>query len=129
MKTFVYLATVATTFIALLSPQVLKAQTILAPVSPYNASPTPIFVPSLPIVKIVPTQVTPIFIYPDTNYFPGSIITNYDGGSYPIRQRRDDRQQQNAYPRALQSNCTTSIIGSPIPSPIAIDRFTGAPCR
>lgn len=60
--------------------------------------------------------------------------TFYDNYNYP-RNRRDRRQptviiqQNNIYPQNNRSNCTTTIIGSPIPSPIPLDRTTGQPCR
>jgi hypothetical protein len=44
-------------------------------------------------------------------------------------QERETVRQKNVYPSSDRSNCTTTIIGSPIPSPIPIDRYTGQPCR
>ncbi len=73
---------------------------------------------------------TTIDNYPRNDSFYGS-GNNYD------RNRRDRRQpqviiiQQNNgyYPSSNRSNCSTTIIGSPIPSPIPLDRSTGQPCR
>lgn len=54
--------------------------------------------------------------------------------NYPRNRRRQRQptviiQQNNIYPQNSRSNCTMTIIGSPIPSPIPLDRTTGQPCR
>ncbi|WP_310481459.1 hypothetical protein [Chamaesiphon sp. VAR_48_metabat_403] len=130
MKKFICLATIAIS--ALLVPATVKAQGY-----PYGgSSSTTIYVPSTETTTTVTTtQVTPTIIYPSNNSFGTSTTTTYDGGSYSVRRYRQYPQptvilqQQNIiYPRAIQSNCSTSIIGSPIPSPIALDR-SGNPCR
>ncbi len=82
---------------------------------------------SLTISIPTTTTTTTIDNYPSNNPF-------YGGSNYG-RDRRDRRQQkvipQNNvyYPSSDRSSCTTTIIGSPIPSPIPIDRNTGQPCR
>ncbi len=80
------------------------------------------------------TTTTPIYqnIYPGTNLFPNSSDNNYYGGG--TNRQGYDRpsviiQQNDPYPRAAGSSCSTSIVGSPIPSPVAIDRYSGQPCR
>jgi hypothetical protein len=70
---------------------------------------------------------TTIDNFPRTNTF-------YDNDNYPRNHLRHRQptviiQQNNIYPSNSRSNCTTTIIGSPIPSPIPIDRTTGQPCR
>jgi hypothetical protein len=127
MKNFIYLAAIATT--VLLSPGSVKAQGF--PVG--GSSSTTIYIPSIETTTTT-TQVAPIIIYPNNNSFGNSTTTIYDGGVYPIRHRHQYHQpmvilqQQNIYPRAVQSTCSTSIIGSPIPSPIPLDR-SGQPCH
>jgi hypothetical protein len=127
MKSIIYLATIIST--VLIGSTLVKAQGY-----PYGGSlTTTIYVPSIETTTTTTTtQINPIVIYPSNNSVGTSTLTNY--GSYPIRQRRQYRQptviiqQQNIYPSARQSTCSTSIIGSPIPSPIALDR-SGQPCR
>jgi hypothetical protein len=74
-----------------------------------------------------PTSGIPIYqnIYPGTNLFPNS-NERYDSG---YARPSIIIQQNSPYPPAIGSNCSTSIVGSPISSPVAIDRFTGLPCR
>jgi hypothetical protein len=74
------------------------------------------------------TTTTTIENYPRNNPFYGD-SNNFD-------RNRQDRGQQRVispsnvyYPRNNHRSCTTMIIGSPIPSPIPIDRNTGQPCR
>jgi hypothetical protein len=144
MKNLFSLATIATTIITLLTPVTGKAQGVFVQPFPSTGySSTTIYVPSIPQDRgyandintttiIDPTSPN---IYPNSNSFPGSINTPYYGSSYPNRRYIPSRQptvifpQQNFYPRGVQSACTTSIIGSPIPSPIALNRYTGTPCR
>ncbi len=79
-----------------------------------------------------PTSGIPIYqnIYPGTSLFPNSNDTYYGGYARPGYARPSVIIQQNSpYPPAIGSSCSTSIVGSPIPSPVAIDRFTGQPCR
>jgi hypothetical protein len=124
MKKNTCLAAIVTTVLML--PTVVRAQGY-----PYSGSATTtIYVPSIETTTTTTTQITPSVIYPN-NSFGTSTTTIYNGGGYNSRHRHRDRQiiqQQNSYPRAVQSNCSTSVIGSPIPSPIALDR-SGQPCR
>jgi hypothetical protein len=124
MKSFICLATITTAI--LLSPTVVNAQAYP------GATVTTIYVPSIETVTITPTHINPTAIQPDYNSV-GTVTTTttyYGGGVRPLRQHRQYYQQQQVitYPRAVQSSCSTSIIGSPIPSPIALDR-SGQPCR
>jgi hypothetical protein len=63
---------------------------------------------------------------------PSSLIIqgrNY-GGYYPYPQTSPVIIiQQPAAPVYYQQSCTTSVIGSPIPTPYARDSVTGAVCR
>jgi hypothetical protein len=73
-------------------------------------------------------------IYPRTEQVYPTQIYQSNFGSYPRYYRSYPPQViiQTApvyYPPAIQSRCTTSIIGSPIPSAVPLDRFTGNPCR
>jgi hypothetical protein len=78
-----------------------------------------------------PNSGIPVYqnIYPGTSLFPNS--SDYYGG---YDRRGYDRptviiQKNSPYPPAIGSTCSTSIVGSPIASPVALDRFTGFPCR
>jgi hypothetical protein len=116
MKYLVCLTTIATTAIALLVPGSVTAQSIINQgLPPGGYSSTTIYVPSTETTTTTTTtQVSPN-LYPSNNSFATS-TNNYYGG------RSDDRrhqptvifQQNNIYPNAAQSNCTTSVIGSPI---------------
>ena len=141
MKVFSYLATIATTVITLFAPSLVRAQGVFVQPFPSSGySSTTIYVPSVPPIIISPTDRSMQNISPNGDYFPNSTTTYYDSG-YQIyrdpqyRQYRQYRQpplifrQQEIYPRSVQPTCTTTIIGSPIPSPIALDRYTGTPCR
>ena len=138
MKVFSYLATIATAVITVLAPSLVRAQGVLVQPFPSSGySSTTIYVPSVPPIIITPTDRSIGNIDPTSDYFPNSITTYDNGGDriYRAPQYRQYRQpplifrQQEIYPRSVQSNCTTTIIGSPIPSPIALDRYTGLPCR
>lgn len=141
MKVFSYLATIATTVITVLAPSLVRAQGVFVQPFPSSGySSTTIYVPSVAPIIITPTDRATQNIYPNINYFPNSTAT-YDRSGDRIyrdpqyRQYRQYRQpplifqQQEIYPRSIQPTCTTTIIGSPIPSPIALDRYTGTPCR
>ena len=133
MKNIICLATIVST--VLLSPILVKAQGY-----PYGgSSTTTIYVPSIETTTTTTTtttQLTPTLPYPNNNSVGTLTTTTYGNSypSYPFRQRRQYRQptviiqQQNIYPYVGQSTCSTSIIGSPIPSPVALDR-SGRPCR
>jgi hypothetical protein len=146
MKNFIYLATIATSVLTLFVPTVGQAQGVFVQPFPSSGySSTTIYVPSLPQDRVYPNSINSTTIvdpfspnvYPNSNSFPGSIDTPYYGSSYPNRRYVPFQRptviiypQQNIYPRGgIQSACTTSIIGSPIPSPIALNRYTGTPCR
>lgn len=149
MKNFIYLATIATA--VLLAPAAVKAQPY-----PYGGS-TTIYVPSIESgTTTTTTQIGPN-IYQSSNGvtttttyyggYPNMRTTKYFGtapnvnGAYITNDprinnyyyRQYQRQptvilQQNIYPGGVQSTCSTAIIGSPIPSPVALDR-SGRPCR
>ena len=138
MKVFSYLATIATTVITVLAPSLVRAQGVFVQPFPSSGySSTTIYVPSVPPIIISPTDRSIQNISPNGDYFPNSTTTYYDSGYQIYRdpQYRQHRQpplifrQQEIYPRSVQPTCTTTIIGSPIPSPIALDRYTGTPCR
>ncbi len=38
-------------------------------------------------------------------------------------------QSGNGFPPAIRSTCSTAIVGSPIASPVAVDRISGLPCQ
>lgn len=150
MKNFIYLATIATT--VLLAPAAVKAQPY-----PYGGSTTTIYVPSIESgTTTTTTQISPNIyqsrngVTTTTTYYggyPNMRTTNYYGSSPNVNgyygandprinnyyYRQYQRQptvilQQNIYPGVGQSSCSTAIIGSPIPSPVALDR-SGRPCR
>ncbi len=136
MKVFSYLATIATTVITVLAPSMVRAQGVFVQPFPSSGySSTTIYIPSVAPIIITPTDRATQNIYPNINYFPNSIYDNSGYQIYRYRQYRQYRQpplifqQQEIYPRSIQPTCTTTIIGSPIPSPIALDRYTGTPCR
>jgi hypothetical protein len=64
---------------------------------------------------------------------PSSVIIQNRsyGGSYPYPQASSVIiiQQSTAPVYYPQSYCTTSVVGSPIPTPYARDSITGAICR
>jgi hypothetical protein len=132
MKNFIFSATIVTIILTLSTPASIFAQTIPGQSFPYNGqSSTTIFAPSTETMTT--TQSPPIITYPNNSV--GSSITTYGGSSYPIRRYRQYSQptvvfpHQNIYPRAIQSTCSTVIIGSPIPSAVSLDRSTGRPCN
>jgi hypothetical protein len=148
MKNLIYLATIATT--VLLAPAAVRAQPY-----PYGGSTTTIYVPPIES-STTTTQISPNIyqsrngVTTTTTYYggyPNTRTTNYYGTSPNVNgyygandprinnyyYRQYQRQptiilQQNIYPVGGQSSCSTAIIGSPIPSPVALDR-SGRPCR
>ena len=135
MKNFICLATIAATVGTLITPGSVRAQSLYQGFPSGTSSSTTIYVPPIETTTTTTTtQIAPTNIYPSNNSFGTSTTTTSYGGGYPIHHRRQHYQptiilqQQNIYPRAVQSSCSTSIIGSPIPSPIALDR-SGQPCR
>ncbi len=142
MKNFICLATITTTVISLFAAESVQAQGVFVQPFPSTGySSTTIYIPSLPQGSGYDNGTTTIVVpvspnmYPNSNYFPGSTTTPYYGSGYPSRSYPPYPQttvifpQQNIYHREIQSACTTSIIGSPIPSPIALNRYNGTPCR
>jgi hypothetical protein len=97
-----------------------------------SSSVTTIVTPSL----VTETTTSPVIIY--RSGFGSSVVNEYFQPSY-YYHRYHDRfrqptvilQQQNIiYPPAFShSTCTTSIVGSPIPSPVPLDSRTGQLCR
>jgi hypothetical protein len=138
MKYLVYLTAIATTAITLLVPGSVKAQSVVNQgFPPGGYSSTTIYVPSTEtMTTTTTTQVSPNF-YPSNNSVITSTENYYNGGSYSRRYQQNrqptvilqQNNQNNIYPNAAQYNCTTSVIGSPIPSPVPLDRSTGQPCR
>ena len=133
MKNFIYLAMISTAVISLLLPDALRAQSVFIqgfPSSGYSS--TTIYIPSTETTTTTVDRVNSN-IYPGSNSVTTSTTTTDIGSGYPIRQRRQQGQStiifQNINPRNTQVNCTTSIIGSPIPSPIALNPVTGGLCR
>jgi hypothetical protein len=137
MKAFIFLATIATTVIGTLIPSAARAQGVFVQPFPSTGySSTTVYIPSVEPIIINQTDRTTPFIYPtyNYNYLPNS-NTYYDRG-YPNNRNRGYRQQPpiviqqpNGYPRNVQPTCTTNVIGSPIPNPIALERYTGMPCN
>lgn len=140
MKALIFLATIVTTVITSLAPSSVRAQGVFVqPFPSTDYSSTTIYIPSVepiinsPSVGGVSTTISPTYNY---NYLP-NLPTNYYNSGYPIYRDRLYRQQppiiiqqpNDYYPRSLRQTCTTSVIGSPIPSPIALDRYTGMPCN
>ena len=137
MKAFIFLATIATTVITSLVPSAARAQGVFVQPFPSTGySSTTVYIPSVEPVIISPTDRSVPFIYPTYNYNYLPNTTTYNDRGYPSYRDRMYRQQPpviiqqpNPYPRSVQPTCTTSVIGSPIPSPIALDRYTGTPCN
>jgi len=138
MKVFSYLATIATTVITVLAPSLVRAQGVFVQPFPSSGySSTTIYIPSVAPIIIISTDRPIQNSYPNRNYFPNLTTTYENRGDriYRDAQYRQYRQpplifqQQEIYRRSIQPVCTTTIIGSPIPSPIALDRYTGIPCR
>ncbi|WP_373541578.1 hypothetical protein [Chamaesiphon sp.] len=136
MKALIFLATIAATVVSALLPSAAKAQGVFVQPFPSTGySSTTIYIPSVEPILVSPTDRTPI-IYPTYNYNYQPNSTTYYERGYPNYRNRVYRQppviiqQPKSYPRTGgQQTCTTSVIGSPIPSPIALDRYTGMPCN
>jgi hypothetical protein len=142
VKNFIRLASIATTILALLAPQASRAQGVFGQPFPARGySSTTIYVPTLPQAgrstnDINPTRYDPFApnVYPNSNSFPGLLDTPYYGSSYPNTRfiptppPKVVFPEQNFYGGKFYNTCTTAIIGRPIPSPIALNRYTGTPC-
>ena len=137
MKALIFLATIATTVVSTFVPSAATAQGVFVQPFPSTGySSTTIYVPSVEPVIISPTDRSVPFIYPTYNYNYLPNTTTYYERGYPNNRNRVYRQQPpviiqqpNGYPRSVQPTCTTNVIGSPIPSPIALDRYTGMSCN
>lgn len=142
MKNLFRIASIATTVLVLLAPQASRAQRVLVQPFPSRGySSTTIYVPTLPqtgrsTTDINPTRFDPFApnVYPNINSFPGLLDTPYYGSSYPHTRfvppppSKVIFPAQNFYGGKFYNICTTGIIGSPIPSPISLNRYTGTPC-
>lgn len=136
MKYLIYLTALVTAGIALLMPSSVDAQTVVNQGLPPGYSTTTIYVPSTQTTTTTTTIVTPISTnsYSGVNQFAVSNDSFYIQGFYGQPDRQFARptqfiQQYNGYPGAIESRCSTSVIGSPIASVVPFDRFTGQPCR
>ena len=130
MNKFICLTAISTAVISLLLPSVVRAQSVFMQGFPSGGySSTTISIPSTETTTTV--ERVNSNIYPGNNSVTTSTTTTYTGGSF--RNRRQQGQStvifQNLNPRHTQVNCTTSIIGSPIPSPVALNPVTGGLCR
>jgi hypothetical protein len=132
MKNFIYLTAISMAIISLLLPAKVAAQSIFIqgfPSSGYSS--TTIYIPSTETTTTTTVDRIHSDIFPN-NSVTTSTTTTYTGGGYPLPHRRNQGHPtvifQNEYPRAAQVSCSTSIIGSPIPSPIALNP-SGQPCR
>jgi hypothetical protein len=141
MKYSIWLMTIVATFISVITPTAARAEGLGTQViiSPGGYSSTTIYEPYGTITTTTTTDQSIVNGYPASN---STSITTYsnNGGFYYInrpRRQYNNRyrqpsvgfQQNNIYPYSGQSACTTTIIGSPIPSPIPLNRSTGQPCR
>jgi hypothetical protein len=132
MKNLTYLTAIATTAISILLPTVVTAQSVVVQSFPQQSySSTTIYLPSQ---QTTTTTIVSPNLYPSNESYIQT-DSGYRGKSYRQRNRQSNDptiiivQPTTNYPRAVRSQCTTSIVGSPIPSPVAIDRFSGLPCR
>jgi hypothetical protein len=136
MKNLTYLAASVGTTITLLMPVAVRAQSTVVQSWPQQGySSTTIYVPTQQTTTTTTTTIVSPSLYPSNESYIQT-DSNYRGGYYRQRSRQSSQPTViivqpsiNNYPPATRSRCTTSIIGSPIPSPIALDRFTGQPCQ
>jgi hypothetical protein len=133
MKIFIGLVTISAAMISLTVAGSARAQSVFIqgfPSSGYSS--TTIYIPSTETTTTTTVDRLNSDLYPNSNSVTTSTTTTYIGGGYPIRHRRHQGQPtvifQNNYSRPAQVSCSTSIIGSPIPSPIALNPL-GQPCR
>jgi hypothetical protein len=145
MKYSVWLMTLAAALIAVITPTAARAEGLGTQViiSPGGYTSTTIYAPYGTTTTTTTTDQSIVNGYPDSNSTSTSITTySNNGGFYyinrPRRQYNRYRQpsvvfQQNnlypLYPYSRSTGCTTTIIGSPIASPIPLNRSTGFPCR
>jgi hypothetical protein len=131
MKTLSLLsiASIGSVLATLLLTPLTRAQTIAQIFPNPNYSTTTIVTPGI----VTETTTTPVII--NGNVFGSTGVT--DPNYYPYSRRSWYRRPQPTiviqsnviYPAAGGRNCTTTIIGSPIPSPVPIDSRTGQFCR
>ena len=130
MKKFVCLTAISTAVISLLSPGVVRAQSVFIQGFPAGGySSTTIYIPSTETTTTVERVNSDI--YPGGTSVTTSTTTTSIGGSFRNRQQQGQSTIifRNTNPRNTQVNCTTSILGSPIPSPVALNSVTGGLCR
>lgn len=130
MKKFTCLAAISTAVISLLLPSAVRAQSVFIQGFPSGGySSTTIYIPSTETTTTVERVNSDI--YPGSNSVTTSTTTTSTSSGF--RSRRQQGQStvifQNFNPRNTQVNCTTSIVGSPIPSPVALNSVTGGLCR
>jgi hypothetical protein len=139
MKIFMYLATIATTILTFATPSSVGAQGVLIEPFPSRGySSNKIYVPSTVPNGIYNNRTTSYErvnpnSYPTNNGSFGSSTTIYDNSGTFDRYRPDPRQTviftpQYVNPPSGQSICSTSIVGSPIPSPVTLGSNSQA-CR
>jgi hypothetical protein len=142
MKYSVWLMTILATLIAVITPTAARADGLGTQViiSPGGYSSTTIYEPYGTTTTTTTTNQSIVNGYPAGNSTSTSTTTySNNGGFYYINRLRRQYnryrqpsvvfQQNNIYPYSGSSACTTTIIGSPIPSPIPLNRSTGQPCR
>jgi hypothetical protein len=133
MQKFICLATISTAAISLSLAGSVRAQGVFVEPFPSTGySSTTIYIPATETTTTTIDRVNSD-LYPNSNSVTTSTTTTYTGGGYPFHHRRQQGSStvifQNNYPRAAQANCTTSVIGSPIPSPVALNSVTGQLCH
>jgi hypothetical protein len=136
MKKFICLVATSAAVVALFTPKSVLAQTVFVQSvsSNGNASNT-IYLPSKKATTITTIERVTSNLYQNNNPITTSTTTTYSDGAYPGYHRHQYGQstiilqQQNIYPRAVRAACSTSIMGSPIPSPIALNVSTGQICN
>ena len=132
MSKFICLTAISTAVISLFLPSVVRAQSVFIqgfPSSGYSS--TTIYIPATETTTTTTVDRVNSNIYPSSNSVTTSTTTTYTSGSF--RNRRQQGQStiifRNNNSSNNQVNCTTSIIGSPIPSPVALNSVTGGLCR
>jgi hypothetical protein len=140
MKYSVCLMTISAAVIAAMMPASVRAEGLVSQVISPGYSTTTIYVPFGTTTTTTTTDQVITNGDPDRNSTSTSTTTYDNGGGFyytnrPRRQYHQHRQptvvfqQNNIYPYSSPSACTTTMIGSPIPSPIPLNRYTGQPCR
>lgn len=130
MNKFICLTAISTALISLLLPSAVRAQNVFIQGFPAGGySSTTIYIPSTETTTTVERVNSDI--YPGSSTVTTSTTTTSIGGNF--RSRRQQGQStvifRNLNPRNVQVNCTTSVIGSPIPSPVALNSVTGGLCQ